>query len=125
MKKVSILCLVAASLFLLGSCAPVYQLRSGTYHMTLKTGPESATPQMKTVLMTVEDNRITIKNAESTEILNGELKGDQFMVSSRDGEQSVEFMGTLGADNQVSGDAVHKKKGKVLFNGGFTLTPAQ
>ncbi len=125
MRKTLAFCLILViSLVLVASCTPVYQLKSGKYQMSLKTGSESAPLKTKTVVMTVEKNQITIKNPGNGDVLNGRLEGNQFKVSRQNGDQSVDFIGVLAADNQVKGDAIQKKDGKTLFNAGFELVPA-
>ena len=121
-----VLILVTAVLLLLSaSCAPVSQLQSGKYNLSLIRGSESEQLSAKTVEITVEDNQITLKNPESRSVLKGKLEGDRFVVSNQDNDRIVEFNGVLGADKRITGKAVHKKDGKPLFEADFELVPAQ
>ena len=115
--------IVMIALFLAASCAPTYKLTNGTYHMSLKTGKETEKMQVKTVMVIVDKGQVTIRNPESDHVLSGQLEGGRFTVSSRDGDQMIEFSGVLAADNQVKGKAIQKKGNDVMFDAVFEMAP--
>ncbi|MFH2131355.1 MAG: hypothetical protein ABIK68_13350 [bacterium] len=121
MKNRLVYCLLTIfTVTLLTACAPSYRMQSGTYSMSLKHSPKVAN-EVQTVMVTVEDSRITVKNPDSNQVLTGRLDGNRFVVSSREGSQSVDFSGILSSDNQVEGTAVQKEGEKILFNAAFSI----
>ncbi|MBU2643722.1 hypothetical protein KKI24_03375 [bacterium] len=125
MKNRLVYCLLTIfTVTLFTACTPAYRLQSGTYRMSLKHAP-TVPNEAQTVMVTVEDSRITIKNPASNRLLTGQLDGNRFSVSSREDTQSVDFTGVLSSDNQVEGTAVQKEGEKTLFSGTFLMVPVK
>ncbi|MBU2510179.1 hypothetical protein KJ966_02535 [bacterium] len=105
-------------LFLL-SCTR-YQLDSGTYAMSVILPNQQVNPP-KLVTVSVDENRILIKNNEQEGEFQGVLDGNKIIIKGSDKETQVEFIGTLVGNNTIEGSAVQKAGNEVTYTAKFTL----
>ncbi len=117
-KTLLVVVIPALMLFLM-SCTR-YQLDSGTYAMSI-TIPNQQQNQSQLVTVSVEDNRVLIRNEKQEGEFKGLLDGNKISLKGKDKDALVEFTGTLVGNNSIEGEAVQKAGTEVTYIAKFTL----
>ena len=107
-------------LFSFIACAPVYKLESGDYVMSLKT-PSKTENIPQNVVITVEKEKVIIKNSQKDGELVGILKGNAFKIERKTDNKSIVFSGQLTGDNMIVGEVVEKDEENQTVKAPFSI----